>query len=176
MINNAVFGKTMQNVRKYRDGELVTTEKRRNYLESEPSHHTTMFFYRKCIGYKNEKNSNTDEKPVSLGLSILESSKIAICNFWYDYVKPKYVKKAKLCNMDADSFIVYIKTDYIYVDVAKDVEIRFDTSNYELNRPLPKGKKKKVISVMKDKIGRKISYLTDDSSEDKKVNDIKKVS
>ena len=58
--------------------------------------------------------------------------------------------------MDADSLIVYIKTEDIYVDIAKDFEARFDTSNYELERPLPKGKNKKVIGLMKDELGGKI--------------------
>ena len=62
--------------------------------------------------------------------------------FWYDYVKPKYHEKVKLCYMDADNFIVYIKIDYIYKDIVEDVENRFDTSNYELDRPLPKVKNK----------------------------------
>ena len=62
--------------------------------------------------------------------------------FWYDYVKPKYSERAKLCNMDTYIFIVYIKTDDIYKDIAEDAETRFDTSNYELNKPLPKIKKK----------------------------------
>ena len=84
-------------------------------------------------------------KPVYLGLSILESSKILMYEFWYDYVKPKYDEKAKLCYIDTDSFIVYTKTDDIYIDIAKDVETRFDTLNYELkcnsiDRPLPKEK------------------------------------
>ena len=82
--------------------------------------------------------------------------------------------------MDGDSFIVYIKTDHIYEDIAEDVEIRFDTSNYELDRLLPKGKNKKVIGLIKDELGGKImtkfvglrakinSYLIDDSSENKK--------
>ena len=82
-------------------------------------------------------------KPVYLGLSILELSKILMCEFWYDYVKPKYGEKAKLCYMDTDSFIVYIKTDGIYKNIAKNVETRSDTSNYELDRPLPKRKKLK---------------------------------
>ena len=72
-------------------------------------------------------------KPVYLGLLILELSKILMYEFWYDYVKPKYGEKAKLCYMDTDSFIVYIKTDDIYKDIAEDVETRFDTSNYELD-------------------------------------------
>ena len=71
---------------------------------------------------------------------MLELSKILMPEFWYDYVKPKYGEKTKLFYMDADSFIVYIKTDDIYKDIAEDFETRFDTSNYELDRPLPKGK------------------------------------
>ena len=106
--------------------------------------------------------------------------------FWYDCVKSKYGEKAKLCYMDTDSFIVYMKTDDIDKDIAEDVETRFDTSNYELDRPLPKGKNKKVMGLMKDELSGKIrtkfvglraktySYLIDDSSEDKKGKDTKK--
>ena len=87
--------------------------------------------------------------------------------------------------MDTDSFIVYIKTDDIYKNIAEDVETRFDTSNYQLNRPLSKGKNKKLIELMKDKLGGKImiklawlsaktySYLIDDGSEDKKEKSTK---
>ena len=71
-------------------------------------------------------------KPVCLGLSILELSKILMYEFWYDYVKPKNGKKSKVRYMDTDSIIVYIKTDDIYKDIAEDGETRFDTSNYEL--------------------------------------------
>ena len=81
-------------------------------------------------------------KPVYLGLSILELSKILMYEFWYEYSKPKYGEKAKLCYMDTDSFIVYINTDYIYRDIAEDFETKFDTLNYDLNR-LYKGKNKK---------------------------------
>ena len=81
-------------------------------------------------------------KPVYLRLSILELSKILMYEFWYDYVKPKYGEKVKLCYMDTDSFIVYIKADDIYKDIAEDVKTRFDTLNYELDRPLPNGKNK----------------------------------
>ena len=76
--------------------------------------------------------------------------------FWYDYVKTKNGEKAKLCYMGTNSFLAYIKTEVIYVDIAKDVETRFDTSNYELERPLRKEKNKKVIGLMTDKLGRKI--------------------
>ena len=84
-------------------------------------------------------------KPVSFGLLIIEISKIVMYMFWYDYVRSKYREKAKLCYMDTDSFIVHKKTEYIFLNNAKDVETRFDTLNYELERPLPKGKNKKVI-------------------------------
>ena len=89
-------------------------------------------------------------KLVYLGLSILELSNILMYEFWYNYVKPKNGENVKLCYMNTDSFIVYIKTDDNYKDIAEDVETRFDTSNYELEcnsteRPLPKGQTKKVI-------------------------------
>ena len=120
-------------------------------------------------------------KPIYLGLSILEISKILMYKFWYDYMKPKYGNDVKLCYMDMDSFIMNIKTNDFYEDIANDVENRFDTSNYEVNRPLPMGKNKKVIGLMKDEVGGKIisefvtlrtktySYLTDDGKEDKKA-------
>ena len=93
-------------------------------------------------------------KPAHSGLSILKVSKILMYEFWYDYVKLKYSEKAKLCYMDTDSFIVYIKTDDIYKDIAEDVKIRFDNSNDELDRPLHKVKNKKVIGLMKDELGK----------------------
>ena len=77
-------------------------------------------------------------KPVYLGLSILELSKIVMYEFWYDFVKPKYGEKAKLYYMDTESFILYIKTDDIYKDIAEDAETRLNVSNYELDRSLPK--------------------------------------
>ena len=71
--------------------------------------------------------------------------------FWYDYMEPKYRDNVKLCNMDTDSFIMHIKTEDFYKDIANDVEKRFDTSNYEVNRPLPTGNNK--IRLMKDELG-----------------------
>ena len=95
-------------------------------------------------------------KPVYLELSILEISKILMYEFWYDYVKPKCQDNAKLCYMDTDSFIINVKTEDVYEDIANDVEKKFDTSNHEVNRPLPTGKNKKVIDLMKDELGGKI--------------------
>ena len=82
-------------------------------------------------------------KTVYLGLSILEISKTLMYEFWFDYIKTKYHNKTKLCYIDTDSFIIYIKTEDFYKDIADDVEQRFDTSNYEINRPLHTGKNKK---------------------------------
>ena len=95
-------------------------------------------------------------KSVYLGLSILELSKTLKYGFWYEYVKPKYSEKAKFCYMDTGSFIVNIKTDDIYEYIAEDVETRPYTSNYELDRPLHKGKNTKVMGLMKDELGGKI--------------------
>ena len=92
-------------------------------------------------------------KIVYLGLSILGLSKILKYEFRHDYVKPKYDEKAKLCFMDTDTFIVYIKTDDIYKDIAEVVETRFDTSNYQLGGLLPKGKNRKVVGLMKNELG-----------------------
>ena len=88
------------------------------------------------------KNQISVNKPVHLGLSILDLSKTAMYEFWYNYVKSKYGENAKLCYMDTDSFIVHLKTEDMYKDIAEDVERRFETSNFELDRPLPKGKNK----------------------------------
>ena len=92
------------------------------------------------IGNRKGKKEILMNKPIDLGLSILELSKILMYGFWYDYVKLKYCKQAKLCYMGKDSFTVYIKTDYIYKAVTDNVDTRFHTSNYELERPLSKEK------------------------------------
>ena len=140
MMNNAVFRKTMESGRKHRDIKLVATERRRNCLVSELNYHTTKFFTEHRLPIEMKKILLLMNKPVYLGLSILELSEILMYEFCYDYVKPKYGEKVKLCYMDTGSFIVLIKTDNIYKDNAEDVETRVDTSNYELDRPFPEGK------------------------------------
>ena len=86
-------------------------------------------------------------KPICLRLLILELSKTIIFEFQYDYVKLKYGEKANLRFMDTDSFIVHVKTDKIYKYIVEDVETRFDPSNYEVGRPLQKGKNKKSNQI-----------------------------
>ena len=186
LMNNAVFGKTMENVRKHRDINLVTTYQRRNRLVPEPNYHTTKLFSEKLLAIEMKKTRVKLNKPIYLGLSILEISKTLMYEFWYDYMKPKYGDNVKLCYMDTDSFIMHIETEDFYKDIADNVEKRFDTSNYEVNRPLPAGKNKKVIGLVKDELGGKImtefvalrpktySYLTDDCEEDKKAKGTKK--
>ena len=119
LMNNAVFGKTMENIRKHRDIKLVATDKKRSKLVSEPNYHTINL--------------------ISEDLSIIEI-KTLMYEFWYDQMKPKYDNNVTLCYMDMDSFIMNIKPNDFYGDVANDVECKFDTSNYEVNRPLSMGK------------------------------------
>ena len=126
-------------------------------------------------------------RSVYLGLSILEISKTLMYEFWYNYTKSKYQQNAKLCYMDTDSFIIHIENEDVYEHIAEDVEKRFDTSNYETNRPLPSGKYKNVIWWMNNKIGGKImtefvalrtktcSYLMDHGNSDKKSKRTKKM-
>ena len=96
-------------------------------------------------------------RPVYLGMAILEISKTLMHEFWYDYIKPKYGDRAKLCYTDTDSFVIYFETEEFQKDIANDVERRFDTSNYDENdeRPLLIGKKK-AIGFSKDELGEKI--------------------
>ena len=89
-------------------------------------------------------------KPIYLGLTILDISKILMYEFWYDYMKPKHGNKVKLCYIDTDSFVMSIKTNDFYKDIANDVDKRFDTSNYDCNKPLPIRKNKMAIALMKD--------------------------
>ena len=204
LMNNSVFGKTMENIRKHRDIKLVTTGKKRSKLVSEANYHTINLISEDLSITEMKKTKVKMNKPIYLGLSILEISKTLMYEFWYDYMKPKYNGNVKLCYMDTDSFIMNIKTNDFYKDIASDVENRFGTSNYEGNtseataeprslersalarRPLPTEKNRKVIGLMKDELGGKItmefvtlrlktySFLTDDAKEDTKAKGTKK--
>ena len=185
LMDNSIFGKTIEDLRKHRDIKQVKINKRRNKLVSEPNYHTTKYFSENLLAIEMKKTKVKMNKPMYLGLSILEVSKILMYELWYDYSKPKYQKNAKLCRMDTDSFIIYIKTKNVYEDISDDVEKRFDTSNYELDRPLPTEKYKKVIGLIKDELGWKIitefaalkpktySYLIDGGNSDKKAKGTK---
>ena len=134
LMNNAVFGKTMENVTKHRNIKLVTPYKTRNQLMSEPNHHATKWFLENLLAIEMKKIKVKMNKPVYLGLLILDISKTLMYEFCYDYIKPKNGDNVKLCYTDNNGFIIYTKTEDFYEDIADDVEKRFDTSNYEVNQ------------------------------------------
>ena len=101
----------MVNLRKHRDIKIFTTENRRNNLASEPNYHITKFFTENLLAIEIKKTQITMNKPVYLGLSILDLSKIVMYEFWYDYIKPKYGENTKLFYMVTGSFIVHVKTE-----------------------------------------------------------------
>ena len=187
-MNNAVFGKAVENVRKHRDTKLVTTDKRRNELASEPNYHTTKYFLENLMAIEVKKTKAKMNKPIYLGMSILDISKTIMYEFWYDNIKPKYRGRAILCYMYTDSFAIHIITEDFYKDIANDVDEWLDTSNYVNNRPLSVGKSEKVIGIFNDNLGGKImkqfvglgaktyAYLMDDESELKKAKEQKGVS
>ena len=114
---------------------MITTDKKRSKLVSEPNDHTINLISDNLSITEMKKTKVKMNKPIYLGLSIMEISKILMYEFWYDYMKPKYGNDVELCYMDTDSFIMNIKTNDFYEDIANDVENRFDKSNYEVNRP-----------------------------------------
>ena len=146
----------MENIRKHRDIKLVATDKKRNKLVPEPNYHAIKWFSENLVAIEMRKTKVKMNKPIYVGMTILDIRKTLMYEFWYGYLKPKYGDKIKLCYMDTDSLISFIKTEDFYEDVANNVEKRFDTSNYEVDRPVPTGKNKKVIGLMRDELGGKI--------------------
>ena len=188
LMNNSVFGKTMENVRKHRDIKLVTTNGKRSKLVSEPNYRTTKHISESLLLIKMKKTEVKMNKSIYLGMSILDISKTFMYEFWYDYIRLKYKDKAKLCYMDTDSFVIYIKTEDFYKNITNNVERWFDTSNYDENdkRLFPIGKNKKVIALFKHELRGKImtefvalraqawAYLIEDGSEHKIAGGTKK--
>ena len=177
----------MQNVRNHRGIKLVTSDKRRKQLVSEPNYHSHKKFSEHLMVTEMKKTGVKMTKPLYLGMSILDISKILMYEFWYDYIKPKYGDRAKLYT-DADKFIIYIKTEDFFEDISNDVERWFDTSNYDKNdkRLLAIGKNKKVPGLFKDELEGKLmteavalrpktyAYLMDDVALIKKLKRQKK--
>ena len=155
LMNNSVFGKTMENVRMYRYIKLVITDEKRNKLVSEPNYHTTKRFSENLLAIEMKKTKLKMNKAIYLGMSILDISKTLMHKFWYDYFKTKYGDRAKLCYTDTDSFIINIITEDFFEDISNDVEVWYDTSNYLENdkRCLPIGKHKKLIGLFKGEFG-----------------------
>ena len=177
---NSIYGKTVQNDRKHRDIKLVTTGAKRNKLASEPNYHSTKCISKHLLVMEMKKIEVKINKPIYLGQAVLDLSKTLMFEFWYDYLKPMYGDKIRLCYTDTDSFIMHIKTDDFYNDIRADVDKWFDTSNFNKNdnRPLEIGKNKKVLDKFKDELGGKImtklcairaktySFLIDDFTDD----------
>ena len=178
----------MKNVRNHRDIKLVTSDKRRKGLVSEPNYHSYKKVSEHLMAIEMKKIRVKMAIPLYLSMSTLDISKILMYEIWYDYINSKYENKAKLCYTDSDSFIIDIETEDFFEDISNDVERWFDTSNYDENdkRPLPIGKNKKVPGLFKDELGGKIitevvalrpktyAYLMDDGSNHKKAKGTKK--
>ena len=189
LMNNSVFGKTMENIRNRVDVKLVNTkEKARKLINNPRLKSPPKIFSENLISVHLKKTSLRMNKPVYLGACILDLSKTLMYDFHYNYIKAKYGNKAKLLLTDTDSFIYEIETEDFYKDILEDVKDRFDTSDYPENHPsgIPTGKNKKVLGMMKDEAAGKIikefvglraklySFVMDDGEENKRCKGIKK--
>ena len=187
-MNNSVYGKTMENVRKHRDVKLVTTDSERKKLVSKPNYHTCKQFPEDLMAIEMKKTKIHMNKPVYVGQAVLHISKTLMYEFWYDYIIPKYFDNAKLCYMNTDSFIFTIKTDDFYEDIMSDLEKWYDTSKIDqkLNRCIPIGINEGVIGMFKDELNGNVmidfvslasklyAFIDDKDKCEKKAKDVKK--
>ena len=188
LMNNSVFGKTMENIRNRVNVKLVNTEEKFKKLSAKPNYKSCKIFNENLISVHMKKTSLTMDKPVYLGMCILDLSKTIMYDFHYNYIKPKYGEKAKLLFTDTDSFLYEIQTEDFYKDISKDVKDRFDTSDYPENHPsgIPTGINKKVLGMFKDEAaGKRIkefvglraklySFIMEDGKENKRCKGVKK--
>ena len=188
LMNNSVFGKTMENIRNRVDVKLVNTEEKLKKLAAKPNYKDRKIFNENLISVHMKKTSLTMIKPVYLGMCILDLSKSLMFDFHYNYIIPKYGNKAKLLFTDTDSFLYEIETEDFYKDITGDVRDRFDTSDYKENHPsgIPTGINKKVLGMFKDEAAGKIikefvglraklySYIMEEGEENKKCKGVKK--
>ena len=188
LMNNSVFGKTMENLRNRVDVRLVNTKEKLRKLVAKPNFKSRKIFNENLVSVHMSKTSLLMNKPIYLGMCILDLSKIIMYDFHYNYIKSKYADKAKLLFTDTDSLMYEIETEDFYKDISGDVKDRFDTSDYPENHPsgIPTGENKKVLGMMKDEVAGKIikefvglrsklySFVMDDGGETKKCKGIKK--
>ena len=160
LMNNSVFGKTMENIRKHVNIKLVNNEKQAKKHAAKPNFERCTIFDENFIAIHMKKTRIVYDKPVYLGLCILDLSKTLMYDFHYNYIKKKYESKAKLLSTDTDSLAYEIQTEDFYKDISEDVEAKFDTSNYTEHHPsgIPVGVNKKVIGKFKDECGGKIMH------------------
>jgi len=152
---NGVFGKTMENIENRVDVRLVTNEKEAIKLAAKPNYDSRKIFDENLIAIHMKRTKLLYNKPIHLGMCILEISKTLMYDFHYDYIKIKYGDKGKLLFTDTDSLCYEIKTEDFYADISSDIESRFDTSEYPTDHPaitegFPIGKNKKVLGMFKD--------------------------
>ena len=189
LMNNSVFGKTMENIRNRVDVKLVNTKEKLRKLVAKPNlKGPPKIFGENLVSVHMSKTRLLMNKPVYLGMCILDLSKTIMYDFHYNYIKSKYEDKAKLLFTDTDSLMYEIETEDFYKDISEDVKDRFDTSDYPENHPsgIPTGENKKVLGMMKDEAAGKIikefvglrsklySFVMDDGGEIKKCKGIKK--
>ena len=153
-MNNSVFGKTMENIRNRVDVKLVNNREKAEKLSAKPNFKHCNIFCEDLVAIHMKKTKLVFNKPVYLGMCILDLSKTKMYDFHYNYIKPKYGDKAKLLFTDTDSLMYEIKTEDFYKDISDDVKDRFDTSDYPPNHPsgIPTGCNKKVLGVFKDEV------------------------
>ena len=189
LMNNSVFGKTMENIRNRVDIKLVTNEKDAKKLISKPNYQHRTIFCENLVAIHMKKTKLVFNKPVYLGMCILDLSKTIMYDFHYNYIKPKYEEKAKLLFTDTDSLAYYIETEDFYKDISPDVWDKFDTSNFPENHKsgIETNINKKVINMFKDEAGgeqiaefvglraKLYSYRMDEGEEEKKCKGMKKV-
>ena len=158
LMNNSVFGKTMENIRNRVDIKLVTTPKQTEKYIYRSNYTGRTAFSDDLVAIHMAKTSIYMNKPKYLGMCILGISKTLMYDFHYGYVKPKYGEKAKLLFTDTDSLKYEIETEDFYKYISQDVHEWFDTSNYpkEHQSGIPTGVNKKVIGMFKDEVGGKI--------------------
>ena len=158
LMNNSVFGKTMENIRNRVDVRLVNDRKKAKKLSAKPSFKHLTTFDENLIAFHMKRTKLIFDKPVYCGMTIIDLSKTLMYDFHYNYILPKYGKKEKLLFTDTDSLCYEIETEDFFQDISNDVEAKFDTSNFEKNHPseIPVGKNKKVPGMMKDEAGGKI--------------------
>ena len=158
LMNNSVFGKMMENIRKHCDIKMVNNEV--DYIRAvmKPNFKSRMLYGPDLMGCEMGKMVLKMNEAVYIGQAILDLSKTIMYEFHHDYMIPKYGDRLALCYMDTNSLIYSIETEDFYKDIADDVESRFDTSGYrpDGSRPLPVEHNKKVIGLMKDDLGGQI--------------------
>ena len=157
LMNNSVFGKTMECIENRVDVRLVCDEKEAIKLTAKTNYDRRTIFDENLIAIHMKKTKLFYNKPIYLGMCILDSSKTLMYDFHYNYIKAKYGDRATLLFTDTDSLAYEMKTEDFYADIAGDVRSRFDTSDYSKDHPsgIETGVNKKVIGMFKDEAGGK---------------------